>query len=534
MISSTGVSAFRGWGRSMLAGLLIMTGLACCPKPDPAPEPRAALPLIVGMEYAQPGLAQGLSGTLLPGVKFLPELIGWDRMQPTEDAAINFTMLDRLVSEYQKAGFTDCMLGLKSESPWAAIDLPDLLPSTNVVPKPEYMDEYAAWVQAVVERYDGDGLDDMPGLKCPVRYIEIGVEFSSFEPEPVEDYLDMLEAAYAAAHAASPEVIVMHAAFLPGTAFADNPGPEEYEAAFAAVSSRIMYHTLDEIRAILDLPDLFDAVNVHVLSAAEDVEAAAAWLRYEMDTRGYDKPIVISDTSPNPFIGWGPATACDDPPESMGLLMPPATEADRCRLADFFNLLIAADADTLAWTHGFVAGEMAKMSVVAAEQGIAFINTTFMEDLIQLQWPIMRASAGLSAWAGMAAVTINLVTQEHTITALRPLYHALRQLMGHMDGCDAVVRLEAEDARVRLYEIQDLDGDTGSRFIGWYEPETLLLPGDAVPEATVSLDVGASKATLEWLIIDEGVTTPERQTLAATGGQVTFILTPTPVFVLPE
>jgi hypothetical protein len=41
---------------------------------------------------------------------------------------------------------------------------------------PPDMDAYASWVRGVVERYDADGLDDMPGLGAPVRWWEVDNE----------------------------------------------------------------------------------------------------------------------------------------------------------------------------------------------------------------------------------------------------------------------------------------------------------------------------------------------------------------------
>lgn len=35
---------------------------------------------------------------------------------------------------------------------------------------------YTAWVTAAVERYDGDGVDDMPGLLAPIRHWEVDNE----------------------------------------------------------------------------------------------------------------------------------------------------------------------------------------------------------------------------------------------------------------------------------------------------------------------------------------------------------------------
>lgn len=41
---------------------------------------------------------------------------------------------------------------------------------------PDDLDAYAAYVRRIVERYDADGVDDMPGLRGPVRYYEVDNE----------------------------------------------------------------------------------------------------------------------------------------------------------------------------------------------------------------------------------------------------------------------------------------------------------------------------------------------------------------------
>jgi len=43
---------------------------------------------------------------------------------------------------------------------------------------------YEKWLTAVVERYDGDGKDDMKGLQFPVLHYEIGNE-PDLEKDPV-------------------------------------------------------------------------------------------------------------------------------------------------------------------------------------------------------------------------------------------------------------------------------------------------------------------------------------------------------------
>ncbi len=83
--------------------------------------------------------------------------------------------------------------------------------------KPHDMEAYRRFVSALVERYDGDGTDDMPGLKYPIKYWEAGNEpsmqedFHTFFSGSSEDYLKVLEATYHAVKEADPEAKVLHA-----------------------------------------------------------------------------------------------------------------------------------------------------------------------------------------------------------------------------------------------------------------------------------------------------------------------------------
>ena len=82
---------------------------------------------------------------------------------------------------------------------------------------------------AVVERYDGDGVDDMPGLAYPIRHWEVfnepemqGPENPAlFQGEP-DAYLELLRVSAAAIRDADPLAVVlpagqagMHEQFLP-------------------------------------------------------------------------------------------------------------------------------------------------------------------------------------------------------------------------------------------------------------------------------------------------------------------------------
>lgn len=484
--------------------------------------------ILIGTEYViieipfriRP-LANMLAPLGLTAAKPLPENFSWGNMQSSPEAAVDFSKLDNFVKEFQAIGVETLVLGLRSLNNWASKDirvLGSLFPLKGGI-KEEFLDEYDAWVAAVVERYDADGEEDMPGLQGPIRYYEIGVEFSSYEPEPVEEYLIILERSYRAAHTAYPDVLVAHVAFLATPALFESLEPEQYDAAFTQLQDKT--HSLADMRAILDRPDLFDVLNVHSLGHPYEIEAIVDWLNSEMETRNYSKKIMISDTSSTPFISWGPATVCDRPANQMGRMVPPAAEADRCRLAGYFTSLVNGDADTLRWTQEFIAQDTVKRVVVAAEQGIVLINTAFTEDLVLMKMGIAQAGAGTGAWAGL----VDFDRQEY-----RPVYHALQQLIANLGDYDHFARVTiGSDGGVRVYEGEE----AGQRFwIAWFDPGTLVLPGDVVPQAGAEWDVGVSLVRVESLAMAEGES--ETQVLETSSGMLTLTLTYSPVFIFPE
>ena len=405
------------------AVFISMDGVVRKDEKNQVPGRFAGKGMVIGLEYVvfnnQPlvlNMADAFAETGMIGMKLLPEAVQWDKMQKGPNQPIDWDTLDLYVREYQKRGFTELTLCLKSYSKWASKQT-GLFKKPNFVPKPQYQKLYEQWIQSVVERYDGDGKQDMYGLRWPVQYIEIGSEFSSYEPEPADEYVEMLRAAYKAAHQASQEVMIGHAAFLITPVDLDVKDPRDYEKVWKATEIHDKHHGLEDQRFVLDHPECFDFINIHNLGSPYEIEYIMKWLKYEMKQRKYSKPVVISDTTPTSYIGMGPATTCKG--KKLGLLIPPTTEADRCRLANFFTKLVDKDKNTLEWTRGFVAADQVQRTVIAGEQGIKLINLSFTGDIEQAQWKIFQASAGISAWGG--AVKVNFFSGK--VMEKYPLLH---------------------------------------------------------------------------------------------------------------
>jgi hypothetical protein len=92
-----------------------------------------------------------------------------------------------------------------------------------------HVESYEEWVRNVVERYDGDGIDDMPGLKYPITHWEIGNE-----PDLQTDALTFFQyspLAYAEIYRIAYEVIKQtdpNATVLFGGMSSMNPNAEKF------------------------------------------------------------------------------------------------------------------------------------------------------------------------------------------------------------------------------------------------------------------------------------------------------------------
>ncbi len=71
--------------------------------------------------------------------------------------------------------------------------------------RPKDVAKYQRWVRAVVERYDGDGVDDMPGLTAPIKYWQVDNE----PPRRREGYPDLVRITSQAVKEADPTARVL-------------------------------------------------------------------------------------------------------------------------------------------------------------------------------------------------------------------------------------------------------------------------------------------------------------------------------------
>ena len=147
------------------------------------------------------------------------EMFSWERVEPVK-GRFNFSEIDKLVKELQSENFHP-IFNIQSYNHWDQGEPLPIMKPENPAPfankKPKDIKAYKAFVSKLVERYDKDGKDDMPGLKYPIIYWEVLNEPSMQEPPLAffsgspKDYYETLKASYEAIKEANPKAKVLQA-----------------------------------------------------------------------------------------------------------------------------------------------------------------------------------------------------------------------------------------------------------------------------------------------------------------------------------
>ncbi len=143
------------------------------------------------------------------GASFIRNEISWAGAEPTNTTPdkYNWTGIDAVAAVVGQGCYTMVMTVLGNPS-WAATDYEGVIPAEN-------LPEFAQFMRALVERFDGDGIDDAPGSP-QIRYFELYNEPDAGPAGTMErwgehgkEYAAMLKAVYPAMKAANSKANVV-------------------------------------------------------------------------------------------------------------------------------------------------------------------------------------------------------------------------------------------------------------------------------------------------------------------------------------
>ena len=532
--------------------ILVLVALACGPSGAAstltAEPPSPALPSLapagdqlftISVEYAILGVAEEYAAAGVSYAKLQDAYVTWENIEP-EPGEYRWGPLDAVVSEYQQSGFTGLQMDFAAISPWASSRQPSLGDQGDTFPKEEYLDDYVAYLTAVVERYDHDGVDDMPGLIYPIHDYGIEREFTGFWPGSAEDYVRLLRLSYPAIKAADPEARVLLVALLMADVFDANPTPAEI-ARRLTKDTDYMRKTVPDIRAILAACDAYDIVDFHSLANYTEIPLTAAWIRDELQSNGCgDRPIWIGDAFPmSALIGFGGFV----PPTPFS----PATLETRDQVVDLLKSVADPSSpdhdEAQAWLYGEVAIGLVRKIVVSAGVGLLGINVGNMEDWKTGTAAIDKRTVpliGASMFMGMTdtRVTNRMPGGELPINGkhwakdreagdARPVYYAL-QLVNEMIGGFTRVQELDQGEGIWAYEFETPDGPV---WVLWYDDGRLHLPGQTPPSVEVQLPFSAAQALITRTPTETGTTEPEATVVDSADGALSIVLDAIPIFI---
>lgn len=289
-------------------------------------------------------------GDIQPGSTYYDSLIGtnaswlrnaviWNHVEPinvTPDA-YNWASTDtRFSVARQDFGGVNIIGTIANNPAWAA-------PAQQGVLYPTALNDFAEFISALVERYDGDGFNDAPGSPV-INYWEFYNEPDNSSDsignpnytEPMHwgdhgvEYANMLATIYPVVKAANPQAQVV----LGGLAldwFEDDGGP--FVASF-----------LDDVLAAGG-GNYFDVMNFHSYPAfyynwtnnfGPGLLGKAEYVRGILANHGWEKPMVVTEA------GW----MSNDTP---GSLIPGSPEIQSRYVVELFTESMAADLDMMIW-----------------------------------------------------------------------------------------------------------------------------------------------------------------------------------------
>jgi len=248
------------------------------------------IPLFGVQMYGSTGIASPYHNSLLQsGASWVRGQANWASVEPTQTSppTYNWSSVDNsLLAARADMGGLNMIATIWIAPDWAA-------PGPEEPIYPEKLDEFALFVSALVERFDGDGVDDADGSPV-VLYWEFFNEPDRFNywGQSGKEFADMLKVAYPALKAANPNAQLV----FPGIAydwFEDQNGP----------------FTRSFLPDVLDNGggDYFDVMNFHsyplfypnwTTNKGPGLLEKGQYIQNILESYNLTKPIVVTET------GW--------------------------------------------------------------------------------------------------------------------------------------------------------------------------------------------------------------------------------------
>jgi hypothetical protein len=364
----------------------------------------------------------------------------------------------------------------------------------------------SAWsrmLTELVERYDGDGTRDMPGLLGNIR-VDIEVENEAASPQywdygetdrtlSADRYLRLLELSYRAKQLADPQARVILTGIVHPNLLARCDGRPSNPGCTPSALQNVAF-----TKRILSRPDIFDAVDVHFFVyyhfEPDYIDNGFQWVVGQMQQRGYQRPIYSLEWTGAIMLhvaeGYSAEFAAYFPYSASF----PSVEA-------FQAMYVALDQPGNETYRRWFEAEQAK------EFGKLFSNMLALgvSRLVHVQYSDYRPGAWDNPWWNWQGITKVIGGGP----VRKPSYYTFNLLSERISGFTAARRLAGGNG-VRLYEFTFPTKDPS--YVLWTDgPAAVLDLSSVVPRRTLRV----TPLVTELTAANEPIVPPE-QTVPAT------------------
>ena len=486
---------------------------------------------VMGAQGREPDLVYDYGGVL--GVRWVDfTRVEWqiiEKRKPRNGKhTYDWSGLDDGVRKWQYFG-VHILMTLFSHSPWAtATPSGDenvylkgpmkamLKGKTDYLPKPEHMQDFRDYIYNLVERYDGDGVDDMPGLRFPVLYYQIGNEYNNefFWGGSVAEYKIFLKEAARAARRANPKVKIV----LSGINFGEHSGfyqlqMEPRAAAFLADRHKKIKPPMKALAARMN------AWSLEAVSFCDDYDVLdVRWAFYGVVKEG--QMLLDKLGCKNKEI-WSAEIYSYVPLEpdvlvTTGFLHPyPTPSKSKLYKAVLKNPLHPQFKKLNAWYRGLQSAQVVRYCMAALDAGT---RKLMMGWALDGQSPLAPFP---SAYDGLRSVSRKKIW---------PAGYTYGQLARKLDGLQKVNRLSTPP---NTYVYQCTVRDGRKVIVAFFDDFIAQNHDEPLGSARVTLPFGAKAAQVTHVITDIGQTSARVEQVPVQGGKLTLELTEYPVFIEP-
>jgi len=230
----------------------------------------------------------------------------WETVEPKK-GIYDYSKLDDVVKVVAKMNNSNLIITLRAINSWGG---KTGLSNPGFSGFPTDIEAWKITLRNVVERYDGDGFEDMPGLINPIKYWQIEGEWMWMWEDTKENYVDFLNISYQIIKASDKNAKVISSGLtavhlfvlgdelIPNQIYTDNfvynGDLKVPQKAYIENLTDVRYQK-SKSKAIYLLSsgkDYFDIMDMHSYTSDYKIlPAQIKWVKNEMKKNGYDKPL---------------------------------------------------------------------------------------------------------------------------------------------------------------------------------------------------------------------------------------------------